>query len=81
MNHPKGGKAMRLLNCKKPAMTWSEAAMLPARARTLSGGAALRQLARSEDRETMAIEQKKQPAPAVQTALRRAAYASVKRLF
>ena len=72
---------MRLSECRKPAMTWSEAAMLPARVRTLSGGAALRQLARSEDRETMAIEQKKQPAPAVQTALRRAAYASVKRLF
>ena len=62
-------------------MTWSEAAMLPARLRTLSGGAALRQRARSDDRETVAIQQKEQPAPAVQTALRRAAYASVRRLF
>ena len=72
---------MRLLECRKPAMTWSEAAMLPARLRTLSGGAALRQLARSDDRETVAIQQKEQPALAVQTALRRAAYASVRRLF
>lgn len=72
---------MRFLNCRKPAMTWSEAAMLPARVRTLSGGAALRQLARSEERETVTVEQKKQPAPAVQTALRRAAYAEIKRLF
>ncbi|MBQ7519977.1 MAG: hypothetical protein IJU12_06640 [Clostridia bacterium] len=72
---------MRLLDCKKPAMTWSEAAMLPARARTLSGGAALRQLARSDERETVRIQEKEQPAPAVDTALRRAAYASVKKLF
>ncbi len=71
---------MRLSECRKPAMTWSEAAMLPARVRTLSGGAALRQLARSDDRETISIEQKEQPASAVHTALRRAAYAQIRRL-
>ena len=72
---------MRLTMCNKPAMTWSEAAMLPARPRTLSGGAALRQLARSEDRETVTVKQKEQPARAVDRTLRQAAYAQVKRLY
>ncbi len=35
---------MRLTDAMKPAMEWAEAAMLPARVRTISGGAALKAL-------------------------------------
>lgn len=76
---------MRLFDVMKPAVEWSEAAMLPARPRTLSQGAALRQLTRTGDFETESVmQQTQQPAFAgdqLHRAMRRAAYAQVRRLF
>ena len=76
---------MRQQEAMIPAMEWSEAAMLPARPRTLCGGAALRQLARAAELETAAIRQEKQPAPAadardaVRRRMRQAAFAQIRR--
>lgn len=48
---------MRFSDATKPAMSWEEAAMSPARPRTLSGGAALRTLiAKEEARQARALE-------------------------
>lgn len=77
---------MRLFDMMKPAMEWSEAAMLPARVRTLSGGAALRQVSRLEGMETAApAEEKEKPAAAGPVpdeghmrSLRRAAYRQIR---
>ncbi len=44
MNQVREGSAVRLTDTMKPAMEWAEAAMLPARVRTISGGAALKAL-------------------------------------
>lgn len=78
---------MRLSDAMKPAMEWSEAAMLPARPRTLSDGAALRQLKQVDDLNTVAPLTKNTPAPAEETQdmrslpLRRAAFRQVTRLY
>lgn len=44
MNQEREESAVRLTDVMKPAMEWAEAAMLPARVRTISGGAALKAL-------------------------------------
>ena len=70
----------------KPALNWSEAAMLPALARTLSGGAALNQLPQTERMGTALVppQAQKEPAQAADAqmermrALRRAAYRAVR---
>ena len=78
---------MRFSDVMKPAMEWSEAAMLPARARTLSQGAALRQLKQVEGLDTAAVERNKTPAPAGEALsarsqmLRRAAYRQIRRVY
>ncbi|MBQ9197074.1 MAG: hypothetical protein IJ157_07500 [Clostridia bacterium] len=77
---------MRLSDAMKPAMEWSEAAMLPARARTISQGAALRQLRQLEGLDTAGIYEEL-PAPKKNmletrfSSLGRAAYRQVRRLF
>ncbi len=74
---------MRLSDAMKPAVDWSEAAMLPARLRPFTGGAALGQLKRVSRMDTAVIRDTEPPAPAPQekrTELRRAAYRQVRRL-
>ena len=76
---------MRLSDAMRPALDWSEAAMLPAQVRTLSGGAALRMLpTRSQLATAQIAEETEKPAPAQDAtrgrmrALRRAAYRQVR---
>jgi len=76
---------MRFSDAMKPALDRSEAAMLPARTRTLSRGAALQQLPRLNELSTAAAKDiTKEPASAAPApmggpdALRRAAYHSVR---
>ena len=78
---------MRFSDAMKPALNWSEAAMLPALPRTFSGGAALKQLPQVEKMDTTSIAAQMQNAPAQadaqierMRALRRAAYHSVRQL-
>lgn len=77
---------MRLSDVHRPAMEWSEAAMLPAIVRTLSQGAALGQLKRLKGYETAILADTPTPAPADNAQwrrallLRRAAYAQIRRL-
>ncbi|MBQ9299653.1 MAG: hypothetical protein IJ214_04005 [Clostridia bacterium] len=77
---------MRLSDVMKPAMEWSEAAMLPARVRTLSQGAALRQLKHLDRLDTALVDQEQKPAPAQEARdtrsllLRRAAYQQIRRI-
>jgi len=76
---------MRLSDAMRPAMDWSEAAMLPARPRTLSGGAALRQLRRVDAAERLPVPDMEKPAPPPDARLqrsrwlRRAAYRQILR--
>ena len=48
---------MRLFDAMRPAMDWAEAAMLPAGIRTLSGGAALRQVPGLQGVETADVQE------------------------
>ncbi len=78
---------MRLSDAMKPAMEWSEAAMMPARPRTLSGGAALRQIRQTRRMDTAEVRERDAPVPAAdargarKAQLKRAAYRQVFRLF
>ena len=78
---------MRLSDAMKPAMDWSEAAMLPARPRTVSAGAALRQLKQVNGLDVAANTEKGVPVPAEagrdarRLMLKRAAYSHAKRLI
>lgn len=77
---------MRLSDAMKPAMEWSEAAMLPARPRTLSGGAALGQCRQVDGLDTARVEEngRQTPVPTRPTrsrALGRAAYRQVRSVF
>ncbi len=78
---------MRLSDAKKPAMEWSEAAMLPACVRTMSGGAALRQLRKIDRLNTSAVQRKNAPASVAEpgdariSPMRRAAYRQITRLL
>ena len=74
---------MNQAEAMRPALDWSEAAMLPAQVRTLSNGAALRMLPRGAHMRTRELDEEK-PAPAPDAAmermraLRRAAYGEVR---
>ena len=76
---------MRFSDVMKPAMEWSEAAMLPARVRTISDGAALRQVRQASGLDAVLVDRGKTPAPASDALLmrarllRRAAYHQVRR--
>ena len=75
---------MRLSETMSPALTWSEAVLLPARTRTLSGGAALGQLRSLRGVDTARVPEEESTPPArgaEDRALRRAAYRQVIRLF
>lgn len=54
---------MRFLDAMTPARSWEEAAMMPARMRTMSDGAALKSVKTiTKEMETMAVAEQKNPA-------------------